>query len=267
MNDNLRLGLDFIGNVVAGTVKYNLDAEAVRGCLPELFPMPVRLEPAHYPFNASQSFADSDKDLAVPIEKIPKIYFSQILFPLNEVDWIKLENAIVGFSGFNEIFSFEIVGNNKGVSVYLGFQKKGLLAPVQSILRKINSDIDLIACKDPLAGFEAAKLSVFELCMEAPYYHQLFNYKNRASSPLNSLMHVFSAISEDALGVYQVLFCHTKEPWERNIKNALEAESLIKSANSFGKTTSRELKDYTGKPLFAVRPRFFCTSANSLIED
>ena len=266
MRDESKIGVDFVNSIVKGSALTNLEAEASRGCISTIFQEPVRLEPRFEKFNSGQIYTEKKGKSAIFLKRTPRSYITKILFPVqDELDWPIIESAIIGFSGFNTRFSFEIVGNRAEVAFYLVFQKTYFIETAQSILRKINPDIDLIRARDPVRGinrYPVDGFTVAEFCYEPPYFHKHFDYAGKSLSTLNSLVRLFSLIPEEQKGVYQVLFQKTNYPWERNIKNALEAETLLKGNNEYGKTASRELKDFTGKPLFVVRPRLLVTTSS-----
>jgi hypothetical protein len=265
--------INFIDKLLTGNIVNNLEMASIIGCLPTIFDHPVRLEPKYQEFKAMQTYRSSrGMRFALKSRKRTEWHTSQIVFPLrDEIPWIQVDHAIASFSGFTEPFSFEIVGNKKGISYYLAFPKANLLFPAKAILQKAEPDIELIKTKDNplecLAKGPYKDLIIHELYVTPPYYQQLFDYKSNSSSSLNSLLKIFSIIPEDQIGVYQVLFHPVKKSWDKHIKSALEAESVIKSKNNSYKTTSKELKDFLRKPLFAVRPRFACITDSKMITD
>jgi len=266
MRDESKIGVDFVKSVVKGCALTNLEAEASRGCISTIFQEPVRLEPRYEKFNSGQIYTEEKGKKATSLKRIPRSYIARILFSVqDELDWPAIESAVIGFSGFNTRFSFEIIGNRKELAFYLVFAKTFFIETAQAILRKVHPDIDLIRARDPVRGinrYPVDGFTVAEFFYEPPYFHKHFDFAGKTHSTLNGLVRLFSFIPENHKGAYQFLFQKAEYPWDRNIKASLEAETLLKGNNEYGKTASRELKDFTGKPLFVARPRLLVTTSS-----
>ena len=94
---------DFIDNLLTGKILNNLETESIRGCMPTIYLHPVKLEPYYQAFNSSDTYIDNNNiKLSLPLRRISKRYFSQIMFPIAEsIQWDLVDNAIASLSGFS----------------------------------------------------------------------------------------------------------------------------------------------------------------------
>ena len=259
----------FIESVVSGGVLYNLEVEALRGCHPGIYKSPVRLEPVCYEFKAAQTYVDaSSVELAKPAGVVPGYRVLRVIFPLaDEVRWVETEEALSTLSGHDGTLSFEIMWDGSEIKFYLAVPSNIPTQVIRGVFERI--DREIIVMEQNTDHLEALKsegnASLFEICVEPPYYTELFDYKNRVYSPLTSVQRSMARTGANSSVVLQIIFERVRGDWKKNIKAALDAEHLLKRKSAGSATLSKELKDFTSKPLFAVRPRMYGNSCSSAL--
>ena len=149
--------------------------------------------------------------------------------------------------------SFEVVGNEAGVTVSLA----GAAEDMQSVVPLAQGffpDIEIVPAPQTLpdrwVANEATIFYVAELVLEREFLTPLASFRTFTPDPLSGLISTLSAVAEDELGVFQVLFAPASGAW---YSEGLRGADFVAAA---GFAAARDIQKLSrtkfASPLFAV---------------
>ena len=228
--------------MVAARAKALIREEILKGCQPDISPMPVSLEPAFQPL------WDTDKDLnprhcypwtmEVPPLSEEMVRLRIWISPEQEFDWIRSELFLKQLQTMSFRSGFEVVGNNKGITLTFLSHRSDL--PIINAAFKGQFEACELTDMDGgllsgLSDEQWANTLFRDYYPPPPYSHLLTRPTELHISPLTSLIRVMSSIEAPAVGFYQTLF-QTVQPennWHGNVQILLDFEFTIKLMGGF----------------------------------
>jgi hypothetical protein len=228
--------------MVAARANALIREEQVKGCQPEISLVPVALEP-HF-----QPLWNTNKDLNIgqgqpwiledPPLRDELVRLQVWISPEHKFDWIRSELFIKQLQGISSRAGFEVVGNNKGITIAL-LSHRSDTPIITAAFRGQFEFCELTAMDDKVLSGPSGKEwadGVFRDYFPAPpYSHLLTRPSELQLSPLTSLITVMSAIEAPAIGLYQALFqaVRPKNNWHRNVQTLLDFEYTMKLMAGF----------------------------------
>lgn len=266
--------------MVAARAKALIREEIVKGCLPDISPMPVSLEPVFQPL------WDTDKDLnprhcypwtmEVPPPSGEMVRLRVWISPEQEFDWNRSELFLKQLQTMSFRSEFEVIGNNKGITLTFLIHRSDLPIITAAFKGQFESceltDMDG-GLLSGLSDEQWADTLFRDYYPPPPYSHLLTRPTELHVSPLTSLFRVMSSIQAPTVGVYQALFeaVRPENNWHRNVQILLDFEFTIKLMGGFQipqrygqQSPSGDLRQMAGevenkahndKPFFAVALR------------
>lgn len=199
-----------------------LNREALKGCSPEIAPVPISLEP---PFEAL--------DGAIVRPSTPKIdtplhRWRVWLSPQELFKWERNEMLLKALSGATGRVAWEVVGNSEGIEMYF-LCSEWDAALLKTVLLSQFPQSQLHRAEFPSYGSGALQ-SFRDYYPEPPYHRHLSSYEELSESPLSLLLAAMSELPTGSCGVYQCLFEPAIQPWNRNIACLTDWEFLLRLA-------------------------------------
>jgi len=211
--------------------------EVSKGCNPEIFSVPVALEPHYHPISRISELLSDKTQVDFTAEDFPApddLLRLQIwLSPEWEFNWLNSELFIKQLRSVSRRIGFEIIGNNEKIQI-------------QFLVHRCDQPIIVAAFN---GQFEHGELSVvsdnpflkisrdswdgarFLDCVPPPpYSHLLTRPDELKMSTYQSLIASLMNIESPALGFYQALFepVRIEHNWFRNVQVLLDMEYAVK---------------------------------------
>lgn len=217
-----------------------VDREAIKGCIPDISPVPVRLEPPFLPVFVHAAPDDAlcslharlEDDMAVAPVKL-RVWIS----PEQKFDWKHSELWLKQLACASDRIGFQITGNQKAIEVLV------LCAPNDELLVKtafeaqfnmceITSSVG--SCLDSVQADAWAQSQFLEFFPPPPYSHMLTCSSELHTSPFEALLTTMRLVPETAIAFYQCIFqpVAPANDWHRNVSQLLDLEFAVKLHNS-----------------------------------
>ena len=229
-----------------------LNREAQKGCVPEILPRPVQLEP-HFDHLLALS-ASTTAEAADPAENTATddlVSFRIWVSPEQKCDWLLSELFLIQLSAVSRRVCFLIVGNRRRPT------DDGEQEPADRAVNGIR--VGIVCHPDDAAIVELAFRGRFDRCEitrgavlptgilrdprmalafvdvypPPPYSHLFTSYEALKISPFAPLMESLAAIEPPSFGFYQCVFqpVAASSNWHRNVEGLLDLEYEINTKN------------------------------------
>lgn len=237
-----------------------LRTETLKGCSPEVFNIPVGLEPPFLNLRTGEVFGPSAGDSqARMLER-----FEILPAAKHKLDWNHAERFLKQLVFSDAPITFEIVGNREQISMFMGCDQRQSTA-LSIAFETEHPESFLKSTSDPWVDNDIA---MTELYPPPPYHHLFTSPSELVQSPLNNFLKALSYLPITSKGFMQILFQPARFPWQDNVSLLVDMEFLSRSVqpssvySSFRQQTpsaemhqlSRdlELKAHPDKPFFSV---------------
>jgi len=168
-------------------------------------------------FQITMPREDSQKDKEKEVEKDFREKISimaQFFRNLEETREMNLWNIIKTRIFKDNVFSFELVAEKKQVNFYVSSPKY-----YSDIVEKQITSYYQDAEVSPVAPYsyitKGKKLKGYYAYLHNPYWFPIKTYKKIENDPLNDLTNVFSNMTEDETGVYQIVVSPKNGRWQK----------------------------------------------------
>lgn len=203
--------------------------EAAKGCLPDIAPNPVHIEPPYRPITGKiLSYEEPTGSLGKEENKY-RYRITVLLDPKHKCEWLRAENFLKQLQRCEYPLAFETFGNMSEIA--LGFQCHEQDADV--LIAAFTAQYpacQISAGTHPLleipTAHEWASAVFAEYYPPPPYSHLLTRKNELIEEPLTSFLNILSGLPDRFLGFYQVIFAPVdpSHNWHANIKILLDLE-------------------------------------------
>ena len=224
-------------HMVASRLRHIISQEISKGCLPEISPHPVALEPRFNPIwktdgcltAQNQSHWVSEN----PIARKDLVRLEVWISPDQKFDWVASELFIKQLEALSFRVGFEVAGNNKRITISFLIHRADL--PV--ITAAFNGEFEFCELThlgkgplDTLTKHQWPDIVFRDYFPAPPYSHLLTRPYELQISPLNPLITALSTIKEPAVGLYQALLdpVAPHHNVQRNIEILVDLEFNVK---------------------------------------
>lgn len=209
--------------------------ERSKGCLPDLAPVPVALEPIYSRIQTPSEMLQADP--AAPWSSAADVAHEDLCrlqvwpSPDEKFDWARCERFHKQVKGVTHRIGFEVAGNEARVRLNLLVHRAD--APLLraafygSFERSCLSPLDNALLSDmPLEAWNEARFWDYhpELC----YCYLLTCPEELGISHLESVLVTMKLIPAGACGLYQVLYEPVRHNWHRNVERLLDVEYTVR---------------------------------------
>lgn len=268
--------------IIVNKLESILENEICKGCLPDIYPKPVMLEPFYTPpakfieKHTSQCVESPDTDFKV-------VRLQAWISPEQKFRWNDSELFLKQLQTVSHRIGFEISGNNKGIVINF------LCHPSDLPILKTAFEGVFNSCE--ITALETTFLSnaidrykgnmVFrEFFSPPPYHHLLTRPAELETSPFQTLLTAMNHIEKTGIGIYQALFqpVSPEHNWHLNVQKLLDAEYHLKlqggynspqryaqqgpSGNLNQMASEVENKAHNDKPFYSIMLRVAVISAD-----
>jgi hypothetical protein len=160
---------------------------------------------------------DSHKDKEKEVEKDfrEKIaVMSQFYRNLEETREMNLWNIIRTRILKDNVFSFELVAENKQVNFYVSAPKY-YADIVEKQITSYYSDAEVLPVEEYKHKTEGNKMKAYYAYLEKPYWFPIKTFKKIENDPLNDLTNLFSNMKADETAVYQIVIRPKDHKWQK----------------------------------------------------
>lgn len=211
-----------------------VQAEASKGCLPQIAPQPVCLEPVFQPILAARELLPGGPQLwhfLPPISADQLLRFQIWISPDQTCDWKRAERFLKQSASIVHYAGLEIIGNQHGIRVQILCH----IADAAIIHNAFRAEFE--HCELSIAPFElipeveAWSMIAFRDYHPAPPYSHLLTRPDELHTSLYSpIIQALAGIPAPAMGVYQAVFAPVAadHDWSRNVQALLDLEFNIK---------------------------------------
>ena len=224
-------------HMLAAKARLIIEGEASKGCLPDILPEPVALEPSFCPvWDAAKSLENAREPAFVP-EKPPReddlLRLRVWISSDQKFDWRRSELFLKQLQRVARRVGLEISGNQDAITTALLCHRDDL--PVVSAAFRGEFE----CCE--LSPFETSPLvtnpregwsdMVFvDLYTLPPYSWLLTRPEEIHYSPYEPLLAAMMTIPSPAFGIYQAVFqpVHSDHDWHTNVERLLDIEFVMK---------------------------------------
>ena len=230
--------------MVAAQAVALMNREAVKGCLGDLAPGPVALEPVFEPIEQiSDIFAESVGphyllEPSSPAQELVRLQIWMSPEP-QEFDWNRMEFFHKLLLRVRRRVMLEVIGNCGGCQLILTCHAED--APlVREAFRGVFASCELAPLNvHPFMalGLQAwSRLAFRDYYPDPPYSHLLTRPESLRLSPYEILISTLSGLDADGLGFYQALFQPTSADnrWHNNIQALINLEYAVQSIGNSG---------------------------------
>ena len=251
-----------------------LGAESSKGCSNKFFDHPVNLEPPFLDLKTGQISNE-----VIPASHLePRNYYQLRPAANHTLDWGHAERFIKQLSAISAPITFEIVGNQDEISLFLSCPQTSTHF-VQTAFEAEYLESYLEKMKPTWLG---ADLSFLEVHPPPPYHHLLTRPSELGYSPLNGLLSALKHVPVHEKGFMQILIQSTRNAWNDNAGLLTDLEFLSKSLQQASRnsqviqqTPSSEMhqlgylleqKAHPDKPFYSVIVRLGVTGRITSLE-
>ena len=275
--------------MLASKAKVLVEAETAKGCIGNLLPNPVALEPVFTPITVPKDIISlKDKPSWIyenPPLKQDLVRFQVWMSPDQPFNWECLELFIKQLLLVSNRVGLEIMGNQERIVVTLLCHKQDTPVVTTAFYGKLKFcrlsplSEDIFSKVEPRAWED---IRFYDYFTEPPYYHLLTRPDELHTSPYECLITAMSNIPVPAKGILQVLFQPVSRAnnWHRNIEKLMDLDYFIKQVAIMGnfqrhaqQAPSGDLRQMAGqveakahndKPLYSAAFRVAVLGADSL---
>jgi hypothetical protein len=251
--------------------------EAAKGCSPEIYPLPVCLEPRFSPI-MQKSLALLEEPQGNYLnpslsDKNEPIRLQVWISPEQEFSWIKSELFLKGLKNLNNRTGLEISGNKENIEISFLLSGDNLSQFTTAFKSQFNqceltpNNTNQLSQLRDEDWQEAQFLDFYPL---PPYSHLFTQPDELKLSPFETIFTALSTIEPPAIGFYQLLFQGTdsNNNWHQNINILNDFEYALKlmtglpmsskypfqspSGELKGMAFENEKKAHNDKPIFAA---------------
>ena len=267
-------------HMLAAKAKVILRAEISKGCMPEIAPHPLALEPFYQPVLGAAQLALAEEASPWVLEAPPSedelVRFQAWISPDQHSDWVRSELFLKQLVCLRHRAAMEIVGNRAAIAIRFlchrddgPILKAAFLGQFEQCALSVVSEDRLTEA--PLAAWEKV---VFGDFLPPPPYSHLFTTPDELKrSPYTTLTTALAGIEPPSIGIYQVVFeaVPPDHDWHQNVQALLDLEFNIKlmgggmpaqryaqqapSGDLRQMSADVTLKAHNDKPLFAAALR------------
>jgi hypothetical protein len=223
--------------ILANRVTAYMSREAVKGCLPDLAPAPVHLEPVYQPLGNARALLAQDSPptwaqapLLAPTQLLRlRVWIS----PDQSCDWNRAELLLKQLALANHRLALELVGNRENLQLILLCHRDDYLL-VRTAFRGVFEQCQLIPLRHwplPASSDSLWDSLVFADFFPSPPYSHLFTQPQELRlSIFGPVMAAMMDIQPPALGLYQVLIQPVSplHNWHQNVQQLLDLEFRAK---------------------------------------
>lgn len=263
-----------------------LHIEASKGCLAELFDIPLNLEPSYTASNAWSELSFTDKQLshAVPMVSQEKLHeYNCYVASDHKLEWFRAERFIKQLQGLQYRSAFEIIGNEDGVHFKI-LTHDSDFPLVRNAYQGEYPDCEIIK-QQRQSQSNSGNLQFVDFFPIPPYHHLLSRSYELKTSPYESLLRSLVRIESPSTGFVQILFEPARNNWHQNVEVLTDLEFLgktVQDVQSPSRTaiqlpagemhtmaTDVDQKAHNDKPFFftAIRVGLFSDSDEHSIRD
>lgn len=240
--------------MLASKAQFLIDAEVGKGCLGNILPNPVALEPVFNPITMPRDImALKDRPCWVfesPPDESELVRYQVWLSAEQPFDWKCFELFIRQLSLVSNRVGLEIAGNCERIEITLLCHRSDIPVVVTAFSSKLRF-CRLSAVKPDLIfdiGQDGWKyISLYDYFPPPPYPHLLTRPDELHTSPYEALITAIANIPPPAVGIYQVLFqpVSRNNNWHRNIEILTDLEYIVKLVGNLGMSGIGHSSGYT----------------------
>ena len=215
--------------------------EIAKGCLPQISPVPVGLEPPYQQIFGNEGGAENN--FAVPERPIAPEDLVRLrvwISPNQKHDWNYSEIFLKQLSIVSYRIAFEVVGNREDIRVFLLCHKEDLGIVAAAFRGAFDSCEISEVCSESDEGFaiDGCSVSFMDFYPPPPYSHLLTSQEELRISSLASLLQFLSQIPNGITGFYQAVFqpVNPQHDWHRHVEVLVDVEYEIKMHSSMNLT-------------------------------
>ena len=169
--------------------------------------------------------------LPEPFIKDFKLSFFEITLPSQEIpDFSKVEQFLLSLKYLSAPISFEIIGTFDGIFIQFSCHEKDYFNFLEQ-LKTFFPEIIINQTPDLLEKYwkkdEKIKKIVVDFGLSYEFMLPLRTFKDFKIDPLVGIIGALSELKENEIGIFQILFQGTKNPWQESILRAILDLSLI----------------------------------------
>ena len=230
-----------------------INQEVCKGCLPDIYPTPVRLEPRFAPLFSPDTTLSGT--LVVPDDEVKpsdQIGLRIWVSPEQNCEWNRSEFFLKLLSAIPRRICFNILGNKQlpkedharrggtpgsegGISIEVACHPQD--EPTIAVLFRGKFDkceINRASVFPPAGLFDSGQMLTFvDVYPPPPYSHLLTSYEELKTTPFASLLECLAAIPPPSIGFYQCVFqpVDPLHDWHKNVEGLLDVEYMVKLNN------------------------------------
>ena len=269
--------------IARSRIQHLIGEEISKGCLPDLHPTPLELEPPYRCLHQELAQYRNTSSVALPPRTSTttpsrhQIWIS----PKQSFNWNRAELFIKQLASIKRPIGFEISGNRTGIELSILAHPVDI-PPIQTSFTGIFENSLLTATQE--TGL-CSRLAEEPCCLEVqdffpppPYFHLLTSFEELKSSPQESLLCALHELPKNRIGFYQCLFqpASPYNNWHQNVEllHDLEYESKLQtsigsqyrspqqlpSGNLQGTAMEVDRKAHSDKPFYFATVRIGLTS-------
>ncbi|MCX7013944.1 MAG: type IV secretion system DNA-binding domain-containing protein [Candidatus Sumerlaeota bacterium] len=278
--------------ILAAKARACIEAEICKGCMPDLAPSPVSLEPVFHPIAMERDLALGPLGVSSLPEDAPAesdlVRFRVWISPEQRFDWVLSELFLKQMVEIRCRAGIEVVGNKADIRVTILCHRKDtptVKAAFQGPFDRSALSEDGLSLLLPIPSEAWANVAFVDFFPPAPYSHLLTQPQELQVSTYETLIAALAVIPPPAVGFCQVLFqpVDPDHDWGRNIQTLLNFEYSLQllrgglfsaqypqqgpshSLTQMAKDV--ETKAHNDKPFFAVALRLGVVGAEEGAQD
>ncbi|MBC8402873.1 MAG: ATP-binding protein [Candidatus Marinimicrobia bacterium] len=202
--------------------------EITKGCRPEIYQQPVRLEPDYL---SPAQWSDSDiinpvaNNVSSPrINELVRV--NCLISRDHNLKWYRAERFLKQLQSINYCIGFEIIGNGEQITFRYLIHKSDLAIVKVSF----NGEYPACAITDEQYRNDYRGNIYFQDWFCKPPYHHLFTcFPELLSSPFEPFIYALDHLPVAVIGFVQVLFQPVRNNWHTNVELLTDMEYLSKT--------------------------------------
>lgn len=262
-------------HIISSRIQALIRDEICKGCIPDLSPFPVRLEPDFYPVHDLFRQAGRLPDPHVAESKFDWPCWTRLrvwLSPNQPFDWNRSELFLKQLAAVSNRVGFEVAGNEARIDLTILVHRDD--RPI--VATAFDGAFDrckLMPASDPVIDrldsprWQDAQFEDYH--PPPPYFRLLSSFEEFKTSPFEWLLCALHQIKPPSFGLYQCLFQPVRHNWHANVELLQDLEYGVKLQSGFGsrfgqqlpsgdlhrKADDLEQKAHNDKPFFAAAVR------------
>ena len=278
--------------MLAAKAKAIVEAEVSKGCVANILPNPVALEPAFNPIAVPKDIMALTDRPSWIYEKPPDhedvVRFRVWISPDQPFDWDCFELFLRQLRLVANRVGLEIAGNQQRIAISLLCHKQDIPIVTTAFCGKLKfcklSHLD----DDPFFNVDLQAwedIRFYDYFPSPPYSHLLTRPDELRDCPYECLIAAMANIPVPAVGIYQILFqpINPSHNWHRNIEILMDLEYIVKLVANTGtfqryatQAPSGDLRQMAGqvetkahndKPFFAAALRVAVLGTTNLTQE